>query len=96
MQKHTGTAKMKGYTKYRMLNCLVILLFVCIAAKGQLDSFTWPHINVDIEIEENGDLLVSEEQKCSFRTGHKEQWHARFRWFPMDRLDAIRDVESPK
>ncbi|MHC4752270.1 MAG: DUF2207 domain-containing protein [Planctomycetota bacterium] len=72
---------------------LIIFFSLCIPANAQSDIFTWNYIYVDIEIQENGDLLISEEQKYSFKTGHNEKWDARYRWLPMDKLDDIRDVE---
>ncbi|MHC4537808.1 MAG: HEAT repeat domain-containing protein [Planctomycetota bacterium] len=52
--------------------------------------FGWIYINVDIEIQDNGDLLISEEQKYSF-----PRWYSnvRYRWLPTDKLDEIKDVE---
>ncbi len=80
-------------TGYDISIPLIVFLFLCIPANAQSDVFTWTYINVDIEIQENGDLLVSEEQKYSFKTGHNEQWHARHRWLPMGKIDDIEDVE---
>jgi DNA-directed RNA polymerase subunit RPC12/RpoP len=57
------------------------------------DSFTWTYINVDIEIQENGDLLISEQQEYSFKAGPNEKRHELSRLFWMDRIDDIQDVE---
>jgi len=57
------------------------------------DSFTWTYINVDIELQENGNLLVSEQQKYSFKEGPNEKRIELSRLFLMDRIDDIQDIE---
>lgn len=53
------------------------------------DPFHWDFINVEINLQENGDLLVKETQLYVFDTPYNEQ---RFRWIPLDGIDDITDI----
>jgi hypothetical protein len=74
-----------------------ILLFVCLflyeQAFAQSQAFKWTNIDVDIEVREDGDLLISEQQEYSFESGPDERRHECSRLFVTDRIDDIRDVE---
>ena len=52
--------------------------------------FFWDFIDVDITLETDGDLLVTETQKYTFTAAHTNQ---RYRYIPLDRVDQISDVE---
>ena len=75
------------------LTPVIACLFLCIPGNAQSDVFTWTYIHVDIEIQEDGGLLVSEEQQYSYKTGHGATLHKRERLFSMDMIEEIRDVE---
>jgi len=51
--------------------------------------FYWDFINVDLALQPDGDLLVSETQSYTFTEDHSEQ---RYRYIPLDRVDRITDV----
>ena len=52
-------------------------------------TFYWDFINVDITLESNGDMVVTETQKYTFTADHTNQ---RYRYIPLDRIDRITDV----
>lgn len=52
--------------------------------------FYWEFINVDIALQSSGDLLITETQKYTFTASHTNQ---RYRYIPLNRIDAIADVE---
>ncbi len=72
---------------------LVVCFFLCVHANAQSVAFTWTYIDVDIEVREDGDLLISERQEYSFEMGPSEKRHELSRLFLMDRIDDIQDVE---
>ena len=51
--------------------------------------FYWDFINVEIEVQNNGDMLVTETQKYVF---NRESENERYRYIPLDRVDEIKDV----
>ncbi|NER84951.1 MAG: DUF2207 domain-containing protein [Leptolyngbya sp. SIO1D8] len=58
---------------------------------AQADSpFYWDFINVDITLQPNGDLLVTETQKYQFTANHTNE---RYRYIPSDRVDKITDIK---
>ena len=52
--------------------------------------FYWEFMNVDIDVQENGNMLVTETQKYVFTAAHTNQ---RYRYIPLDRVDYIDNVE---
>lgn len=72
------------------LQCLFVL--VVVSSHGLCAPFTWTSIDVDIELQETGDLLISETQTYTFEAGDGDPSSTRARWLPVDRLDDIRDV----
>ena len=52
--------------------------------------FYWEFINVDIDVQENGDMLITETQKYVFTGPYTNE---RFRWIPLDKADSIEDVQ---
>jgi len=55
-----------------------------------LGPFYWDFINVDIDVQENGDMLITETQKYVFTSNYTNE---RCRWIPLDKVDAIGDVQ---
>ncbi|MGB8686692.1 MAG: DUF2207 domain-containing protein [Microcoleus sp.] len=51
--------------------------------------FYWDNINVTIDLQTNGDMLVTETQKYVFATNYTNQ---RYRYIPLDKVDEIKDV----
>ena len=44
--------------------------------------FYWKYINVDIDVQENGDMLITETQKYVFTGPHTNE---RYRWIPLNK-----------
>ncbi|MBX9256158.1 hypothetical protein H1Q63_19840, partial [Desmonostoc muscorum CCALA 125] len=75
-----------------LLFCLTLLLSLGLSINyvtAQQVPFYWQFINVDIAVQNNGDMLVSETQKYTFTGDYKNQ---RYRYIPIDKLDEITDV----
>lgn len=53
-------------------------------------TYHYEYINVDIEILENSDIVISETQSFVFTSG---DFHYGFRWIPTDKLESIDNVE---
>ncbi len=49
----------------------------------------WDFINVDIDVQTNGDMLITENQKYVFTKRGNNQ---RYRYIPLDKVDKITDV----
>ena len=56
---------------------------------AQTTPFYWEFINVDIAVQNNGDMLVTETQKYTFTSNHTNQ---RYRYIPLDKVKEITDV----
>ena len=52
--------------------------------------FYWDYIEVDIDVQENGDLLITETQKYVFTGPHTNE---RYRWIPLNRVATIDNVQ---
>ena len=87
---------------YHLLKRIIILFLVtfvlCFSAAiahANISKlpFYWDFMNVDIEVQENGDMLVSETQKYVFNQPYKNQ---RYRYIPLDKVDEIKDVTVEK
>jgi hypothetical protein len=63
------------------------------ASAEKATPFYWEYINVDINVQENGDMLVIETQKYVFTAPHTNE---RYRWLPLDKVDGIDRVEVYK
>ncbi|MGD8706979.1 MAG: DUF2207 domain-containing protein, partial [Syntrophobacterales bacterium] len=74
------------------LAVLILALFVIspLAVQSADSPFYWEFINVEIELQENGDILVTETQKYVFTAPHTNE---RYRYIPLDKVDGIEDVE---
>jgi hypothetical protein len=73
---------------------LVVGLCACLLSLGigvaqAAAPFYWDFINVDINLESNGDMVITETQKYTFTADHT---HQRYRYIPLEGLDRITDV----
>ena len=72
-------------TSLRTIILLPILLIASLAFHGasvaQAPPFYWEFINVDIDVQENGDMLITETQKYVFTGPHTNE---RYRYIPLD------------
>ncbi|MEZ2315797.1 DUF2207 domain-containing protein, partial [Microcoleus sp.] len=71
-----------------MASLSLFLVTVTHAAAQQL-PFYWDKINVIIDVQTNGDMLVTETQKYVFTAAYNNE---RYRYIPLDKVDAIKDV----
>ena len=58
-------------------------------AQNTSSPFYWDYINVGIDVQNNGDMLVTETQKYVFTKPHSNQ---RYRYIPLDKVDQITDI----
>ncbi|MBD2453132.1 DUF2207 domain-containing protein [Nostoc sp. FACHB-87] len=75
-----------------LLFCFTFVLgftFTIHNVQAESAPFYWEFINVDIAVQPNGDMLVTETQKYNF-TG--EYNHLRSRYIPLDKVDRITEV----
>ncbi|MDD1437281.1 DUF2207 domain-containing protein, partial [Dolichospermum sp. ST_sed10] len=83
------------WTKFiRRFSLFCIALFFTIGlslnhATAQTPPFYWDYINVNIDVQTNGDMLVTETQKYVFTSDWTNQ---RYRYIPLDKVDEIKDV----
>ncbi len=87
---------LKQITGWRLLTALFsccLCLTIGLNQTGRLaqaaSPFFWDSINVDMTLEANGDLLVTETQKYVFTANHTRE---RYRYIPLDGIDSITDV----
>jgi hypothetical protein len=77
-------------TASSLLILVVIALLPIGAAHAQESSpFYWEFIHVEIDVQGNGDMLVTETQKYVFTAAHTNE---RYRWLPLDMVDAIEGI----
>jgi uncharacterized membrane protein YgcG len=74
-----------------LVSCFFMMLSLTICQVGfsQEIPFYWDRIDVDLNLQTNGDLLVTETQTYIFSSDKDPQRH---RYLPIDRIDEIRDV----
>lgn len=100
---HQGLTSTVVRRNYVMITCntipkfsrwLIVGLCTCLLTLGMgfaqaAPPFYWDFINVDIALESNGDMVVTETQQYTFTADHTTQ---RYRYIPLDRVDRIADV----
>ncbi|MEI3648936.1 MAG: DUF2207 domain-containing protein [Dolichospermum lemmermannii FEM_B0920] len=74
---------------FSLLAVLVTLLITFTHAVAQEVPFYWDYINVNIDVQTNGDMLVTETQKYVFTSDWTNQ---RYRYIPLDKVDEIKEV----
>ena len=80
--------QLKKITYFLTILFTVFLVTVTHAAAQQL-PFYWENINVLIDVQTNGDMLVTETQKYVFTADYNTE---RYRYIPLDKVDEIKDV----
>lgn len=68
----------------------VVINASAMACAQKSPPFYWEFINVNIDVQENGDMLVTETQKYVFTGPHTNE---RYRWIPLDKVDSIDSVQ---
>jgi hypothetical protein len=78
------------------MKLLTLILAMLVSVSTQIVSaqepspFYWEFIHVEIDVQENGDMLVTETQKYVFTASYTNK---RYRWLPLDKVDHIENVE---
>jgi hypothetical protein len=67
-----------------------LLLLNTQTASAKSSPFYWEFINVLIDVQMNGDMLVTETQKYVFTGPHSKE---RYRYIPLDKVDGIDQIE---
>lgn len=71
------------------ITLIVSLILPLHHLQAQSVPFYWEFINVDIAVQTNGDMLVTETQKYTFTGDYKNQ---RYRYILLEKIDKITDV----
>lgn len=82
--------KIPGISRWLVIGLCACLLSLSPGLVWADSPFYWDFIKVDVNLQTNGDLLVTETQKYTFTDNHTNQ---RYRYIPLDRVDQITDVE---
>jgi hypothetical protein len=72
-----------------LIASLTVFLVTVTHAVAQQLPFYWDNINVTIDVQTNGDMLVTETQKYVFTAAYNNE---RYRYIPLDKVDEITDV----
>ena len=81
--------KISGLSRYLIISFCACLLSLSPVGAQTNAPFYWDSIDVDIALQPNGDLLITETQTYTFTDDHTNQ---RYRYIPLDRIDQITDV----
>ncbi|RWX44037.1 putative membrane protein (DUF2207), partial [Candidatus Electrothrix marina] len=76
-----------------LLSSSILLMTVLLsshAVEAKPVPFYWEFINVEIDVQWNGNMLVTETQKYVFTSAYTNE---RYRYIPLDRVDSIDNVE---
>ncbi|WP_445250151.1 DUF2207 domain-containing protein [Microcoleus sp. OTE_8_concoct_300] len=74
---------------FLLMASLSLLLVTVTHAAAQQLPFYWDNINVIIDVQTNGDMLVTETEKYVFTADYNTE---RYRYIPLDKVDEIKDV----
>ena len=74
---------------FLLMAALTLFMVAVTHVAAQEIPFYWDNINVTIDVQTNGDMLVTETQKYVFTGNYKNQ---RYRYIPLDKVAAIKDV----
>ncbi|WP_339134546.1 MAG: DUF2207 domain-containing protein [Candidatus Electrothrix sp. GW3-4] len=69
---------------------LAVFLLNTQTASAKSPPFYWDFINVLIDVQQNGDMLITETQKYVFTGPHTNE---RYRYIPLDKVDGIDQIE---
>jgi hypothetical protein len=74
---------------FSLIAVLMTVLITFTHAVAQELPFYWDYINVNIDVQTNGDMLITETQKYVFKSDYSNQ---RYRYIRLDKFDEIKDV----
>jgi uncharacterized membrane protein YgcG len=69
---------------------LILALLVPVDARAQSKTLHWERYDVGITVQQNGNLLIEEQQTIAFTSG---SFHYGYRTIPTDKTDGIVDIE---
>jgi len=72
-----------------LMAALTLFMVTVTHVAAQEIPFYWDNINVTIDVQTNGDMLVTETQKYVFTGNYRNQ---RYRYIPLDKVAEIKDV----
>jgi hypothetical protein len=81
--------------KWVQLTILASVISLCVVftsslgATAQESPFHWEYINVNMDLQKDGDILVTETQKYVFDRNHSNR---RYRYIPLDKVAEIKDI----
>lgn len=82
----------KQWMKRSLVSVVVVMAILLINMSSSLAQgapFHWNHINVEIDVQNNGDMLVTENQEYEFS---KNSTNQRYRYIPLSKIGSINDV----
>ena len=88
-----GCIDMKWYVCFALATLTLLAAFLMTPLKTNAQepsALYWGFINVEINVQDDGDMIVTETQKYVFTAPHTNE---RYRWIPLDKVDAIDSVE---
>ncbi len=73
------------------MKIILSLIFLFLLNSSYLISapFYWEYIDVKIDIQENGDMIITEKQKYKFLDSYTNK---RYRYIPLDKIEKIKNV----
>jgi hypothetical protein len=74
---------------FLLMAALTLFMVTVTHVAAQEIPFYWDNINVTIDVQTNGDMLVTETQKYVFTGNYRNQ---RYRYIPLDKVAEIKDV----
>jgi hypothetical protein len=74
---------------FLLMAALTLFMVAVTHVAAQEIPFYWDNINVTIDVQTNGDMLVTETQKYVFTGNYRNQ---RYRYIPLDKVAEIKDV----
>jgi len=73
---------------------LILAMSTQIVSAQEPSPFYWDFIHVEIDVQENGDMLITETQKYVFTASYSNK---RYRWLPLvDRIENVAVFEGDR
>ena len=80
---------------YQIISSILLAILISLSNIAPATAATYPYyfywdfINVDIDVQTNGDMVITENQKYVFTKPGKNQ---RYRYIPLNKIEGIFDV----
>jgi Predicted membrane protein (DUF2207) len=82
----------KQWIRRIIISVAIVMVILFVNSSGSFATgtpFHWNHINVEIDVQENGDMLVTENQEYEFSANSTNQ---RYRYIQLSKIGSINDV----